>query len=184
MIINEKAMVRQLKAAYKSGGYTVAGLEKDGVEELLIYAGHWLAHIRRRNVPKSVLAAIVSHTGTIPATGEAYRIRKNDVQTFLCDEAVKVAGTMAEKKQEEFYDLQKTPLTYQDWEIWQSPEDLGVLLFNPEYTAMATLGSGCRCADVGHFLGEVSELYVLPIQAEKRLTKEVLRHLSGMQWIA
>ena len=73
MVVNEKALIRQMKEAYKTYGYTVAVDEDDVV---MITSGFWLVQINMENIPNEVLALIALHLRKIPESGDAYKITK------------------------------------------------------------------------------------------------------------
>ena len=74
MIIEEKGLVKAIKAAYRHGGYTV--LNQGG--EVTIYTEGWFVRCLWPKLPRKALAIIVEHMGMIPDDGEAMAIEKDD----------------------------------------------------------------------------------------------------------
>ena len=65
MVIDEKALVRELKEAYKGWGYTVMVTDHD--KWVFRSADNWVVMIDGQdNVPNEVLALIVLHMGHLP----------------------------------------------------------------------------------------------------------------------
>ena len=61
MVVNEKALVRQLKSGYKKRGYTVLVRPDD---TWVFKTEEWVVTIEgQRNVPNEVLSLIVLHMG-------------------------------------------------------------------------------------------------------------------------
>lgn len=74
MIIEEKGLVKAIKAAYRHGGYTA--LNQGG--EVTIYTEGWFVRCLWNKLPRKALAIIVEHMGMIPDDGEAVAIEKDD----------------------------------------------------------------------------------------------------------
>ena len=74
MIIEEKGLVKAIKAAYRHSGYTV--LNQGG--EVTIYTEGWFVRCLWTKLPRKALAIIVEHMGMIPDDGEAMAIEKDD----------------------------------------------------------------------------------------------------------
>ena len=73
-IIQEKGLVRAIKAAYSHGGYTVLN---QGAQ-VTIYTEGWFVRCPWPKLPHKALATIVEHMGMIPDDGEAVTIEKDD----------------------------------------------------------------------------------------------------------
>lgn len=73
-IIQEKGLVRAIKAAYSHGGYTVLN---QGAQ-VTIYTEGWFVRCPWPKLPRKALATIVEHMGMIPDDGEAVTIEKDD----------------------------------------------------------------------------------------------------------
>ena len=64
MVINEKALVRAMKAAYKGDGYVV-GCQED---ELFVEGAMWKVVAELENFPRKALGLIAEHLGKIILT--------------------------------------------------------------------------------------------------------------------
>lgn len=74
VIIEEKGLVKAIKAAYQHSGYTV--LNQGG--EVTIYTEGWFVRCLWTKLPRKALAIIAEHMGMIPDDGEAMAIEKDD----------------------------------------------------------------------------------------------------------
>lgn len=84
MLINESGLVRAIKRAYKTGGYTVA-CQGDA---MAIYTQNWLVQCKRAALPRKVLATMVEHMGLIPERDAPVFIEKDgDPQEVMEDVA-------------------------------------------------------------------------------------------------
>ena len=71
MIIHEKALVQEMKQAYKGWGYTVIVRAGD---RWVFKTDGWMVQIDgQENVPNEVLALIVLHMGELPKKESACR---------------------------------------------------------------------------------------------------------------
>lgn len=91
-IIQEKGLVRAIKAAYSHGGYTVLN---QGAQ-VTIYTEGWFVRCPWPKLPRKALATIVEHMGMIPDDGEAVTIEKDDQPQAVMAEIASddVAGWM------------------------------------------------------------------------------------------
>lgn len=88
MIVNEKGLVKAMKEAYRYGGYKVAAIGMESNPYLMINNGFWAVEIELENMPRKALGLIAEHVGKIPAIGEAYQVKKGEVQTVIYATAV------------------------------------------------------------------------------------------------
>lgn len=75
MVIREKALVREMKEAYKRGGYTVL-VRPNG--RTVICSPYWSVEIDNHEVPREALSLMALHMGFLPESGDAYKIYKGD----------------------------------------------------------------------------------------------------------
>ena len=67
MIIVEKALVKAMQNAAKTGGYRIQW--SDDGQMVTICCSQWLVQIERNRLPRKVLAKIAEHFGELPETG-------------------------------------------------------------------------------------------------------------------
>lgn len=112
MVINEKALVKAMKAAYKGDGYVV-GCQGD---ELFVESAMWKVVADLKNFPRKALGLIAEHMGQIPTDGMVYQIREDEAQTKITEKGADFRGISDDEELEEIY---KTRLTYGAGNIWQ-----------------------------------------------------------------
>lgn len=188
MVINEKTLVREMKEAYKSGGYTV--ICRPG-ETTVIFCPSWVVEINNENLPREVLGLLALHMGYLPKEGEAYKIMKADkeptVQKMLFDTAISMVRTL-EIKAAEAQDaipvkVKKTLLTFDGCNVWQKTGNNGILLIDPEYESI--LRKKEDTIMVGEAIykeGEVSKAYILRVLDSR--WENQLNHLGQIPWVA
>lgn len=79
MFIKTAGFKRLLKEAYKGAGLRI-GAAADGV---YLSGGYWVIWVKRSEIPKEKLAAIIELVGELPEEGEAYRATKDGQQYEL-----------------------------------------------------------------------------------------------------
>lgn len=184
MVINEKALVRQMKESYKTYGYTVAVIG----ERMMLTNGCWLANIDVDNVPAGLLGMLAEHIRDVPKEGQAYKVIKDKdgafVQHRIMEEAVAPMKQMAAQKEESGYlkMMRRTNLTLSGMQLWQAPEGSAMYMIDPRYAVLfddhnqvVRLGGGIYAE------GEISELWVLRVQEGELLDK--ISHLEQIQWV-
>lgn len=188
MVINEKALVRQLKEAYKTYGYTVMV-----DEDLRVYLtnGFWLAEIDIDQVPSEVMGMFGEHIRAIPRPGDAYKVTKDKdgpiVQKRILEEAMGAVRQMYTERGEAFKDIppvvmKKTNLTYDGCRVWQAANVRDIYLIDPRYAAMLAntkdvykVGGGIYAED------DDSKLWIL--RASKDSDKNYLEHMEKISWV-
>lgn len=169
MVINEKALVKAMKAAYKGDGYVV-GCQGD---ELFVESAMWKVVVDLKNFPRKALGLIAEHMGQIPTDGMVYQLRKDEAQTKIPEKGADFRGIAADEKMEVIY---KTRLTFGDGNIWQMeqggkllwvmPEDENLMLRPNAYLTCAVAGKALRVN------GKVSCVTVMatePLYEEKEI---------------
>lgn len=184
MVINEKALVRQMKEAYKTYGYTVAVTNG----RMMLTNGFWLANIDADNVPSELLGMLAQHIRDVPKEGQAYKVIKDKdgayVQHRILEEAIAPLRRMVTEKTEGGYlkMMRRTNLTLSGMQLWQAPESSVMYMIDPRYAALfdnhnevVRLGGGIYAE------GEISELWVLRFADNELLDK--ISHLEQIPWV-
>lgn len=186
MIVNEKALVRGMKEAYKGSGYTVLVRAND---TWVIYCGYWAAIIDgQSNVPNEVLSLIVLHMGFLPGMETAYRVFKTDTGPAIQEEVYAVADETISKLEasrmqpDKIADIQQTKLMLRSYRVWQQEKDLKILLIDPKYESIMDSKLGVRSSGDAIFqAGGISCVYVMRVKTEANNAQ--IEHLSQMQWV-
>lgn len=187
MVIDDKALLRAMKAAYGGWGYTVAVTDRD---VWVISTPAWIVRIcKQENVPNEVLALIVLHMGYLPEAETAYRIFKADtgpaIQEKIYSEAIDSIRTMERVR----YDpeikkptIRKTKLQFGRCRVWQRPEDLQIFLVDPRYESMIVRQNDVHTVRTALCAaGEISSIYVFRETVEE---DDQIEHLEQMAWVA
>lgn len=134
-MIYEKGLCAAIKAAWRTGGYEVAGYGEGNT--LFINGYGWCAAAPMKQMPRKVLALLVEHVGMIPMGG-AYRVQKKEgAQAILMDMALEAKDHVAKLLSEEDAEVvRQTAMTWKGWRVWQKHRDQKVLVFDDALTAM------------------------------------------------
>ncbi len=119
MVIKEKALIREMKEAYKAAGYTVSGKETATGTDLILQTPTWKVVIAKENMPRKVLALIVEHLGAIPMEGESFQLRKGDTQTVITE----TVNTPIIPDAQETEQIKPTVLSWKGRTLWQREGD-------------------------------------------------------------
>lgn len=187
MVINEKALVKELKEAYKGWGYTVMVLPGG---EWVFMTKAWVAEIdAQTNVPNEALSLIVLHMGYLPERETAYRVYKGDAGPVVQKEVFSIAEStytaLCEQRQETdgkpVY-CRQTKLRLGECRVWQRPSDLEILLIDPTYERIIASKKDIRVVgDAIYAEGQISSVYVMQVKDVGEQAH--IDHLSQMQWI-
>lgn len=188
MVINEKALVREMKSAFKAYGYTV--FVRSGDVWVIRRPGNWSVEIDGQgNVPNEVLSLIVLHMGFLPRVETAYRVYKSDNGPAIQKEVFSV-------EDQEYRDLeemraatdgkpvmiQQTRIRVGKCRVWQQKEDFGIRMIDPESEGIIRNRKNVRCVGTSIYVeGEISCAYIA--ETMSAATKVQLEHLAQMQWI-
>ena len=162
MVINEKALLSQMKEAYKNGGYTVAVVG----DYMMFTNGTWVAVIERDNVPSELLGLLAQHIRDIPGEGQAYTVTKTKgdtiAQTRIITEAIQPWTQLARRKEEGAGD--------------------SLYMIDPRYAAL--FANGLEQVRLGNGIfaeGEISQLWVL--RNVEGALEDPLEYLQKFRWV-
>lgn len=188
MVINEKALVRRIKEAYKTYGYTVA-VDKDVV---YMSNGFWLAGIDKDNVPGEIMGVFGEHIRDIPKNGDAYKVTKAKdgpiVQQRILEDALKSVKHMTAARDEAYDEIplvmmRRTVLTYEGMQVWQAVPGGDVYLIDPRYAAMIDDPKHvCKAGNGIYIEGQASMLWILRVA--KPEDANYLKHLADLDRVA
>lgn len=189
MVVNEKALMRNMKEAYRNQGYTVAMDEDDFLD---ICGGYWMVRIAEEETSNELRSLITLHMRKVPEQGEAYKTVKGDdgpiVQKKLMEEALGPLEALGKRLSEAIQaggpdSMRKTELRYENTNVWQNATDLGIFLIDPRYEALLEdkkdvqkTGEGLYAAD------DISTVWICGVI--NRSAEDKLKHLAGIRWVA
>lgn len=183
MVINEKALLAQMKEAYKGGGYTVAVVG----DYMMFTNGIWVAIIERDNVPSELLGLLAQHIRDIPDAGQAYTVMKTRgdtiAQTRIINEAIQPWTHMTQRKQEGAGGkMKRTSLTLQGMLLWQEVDGDSLYMIDPRYAALFRPGmEQVRLGNGIYAEGEISQLWVL--RNVEGALEDPLEYLRQFRWV-
>lgn len=188
MVINGNALVRQMKEAFKGGGYTVIC---DPKGTTIICCGYWAVEIDNADVPRQALSLMALHMGFLPEEGDAYKVIKGKgepvIQTRIYDEAIKPIRELDDAACVDTSSnavVVKTILTYDGCNVWQGASaDQSVLLVNPALEGVMARKRDSIVHRAGNALclkGEVSKAYIMRVDMDKQ--KPQMDHMAAIRW--
>lgn len=184
MVIREKALVREMKEAYKHGGYTVL-VRKTG--RTVICSPYWAVEIDNHEVPREALSLMALHMGFLPEPGDAYTVYKGDkkptIQERISEEATDWVDTLDETlldPEESPLMVKKTVLTYGGYNVWQQDKTRHILLINPEYERILyKLEKVSLISGTIYAMDQVSRVFVL---TAPQIPEEKMLLLAQQEW--
>ena len=188
MVINDKALVREMKRAYKGGGYNVI-IRPGG--RTVINCFSWAVEIENENLPREVLSVLALHMGCLPEEGETYKIMKGakepTVQKMIFDTAMepvrRLEQAVADATEAVPVAVKKTMLTFDGWNVWQKTGNNGILLVDPAYEMMLRkLEDVIAAGDAIYKEGAISKAYIMRGKAE--MYENQLNYLGQIPWAA
>lgn len=180
MVIDEKALIREMRRSYKTGGYIAMRTEEAGA--LQLSGPDWAVEIKWENVPEKVLGLIVEHLRDLPGVGQGFRVKKGETHTAIYD--------MADRMPEiddgaPLLRVIRTPLHYRSFAVWQKIGNNGCLLLREEAADMLLdHGRDVQYRDRGVLLeGNASSAYIIQENTENDETaQQALNLLSEKPW--
>lgn len=188
MVIREQSLVREMKEAFKGGGYTVIYTHE---ATMVILCSSWVVEINNENIPREVLSLLALHMGYLPDVGEAYKIMKADkeptVQKMLFETALlmirKLELPLMHKEKNPKVEVKKTLLTFDGCNVWQKIGNNGIVLIAPECESILRKKDDVIMAgDAIYKEGEVSKAYIF--RALDARWENQLNHLGQIPWVA
>ena len=189
MVINEKALVREMKQAYRYNGYTVMVMPSD--RWVIKSKGEWAVVIQGQdNVPNEVLALIVLHMGKLPKPESSCVIYKGEKCSVIQKEVYATAAAdfavMENERlqtEDEPVELRRTGLVYGRRRVWQQTGDLRIRLINPAYESLMDQDGTKMVRNVGDRIcleGEISCVYIY--HAAGGASEALVEHLAQVKW--
>lgn len=187
MVIREKALVREMKEAYKHGGYTVL-IRRTG--KMVIYKTSptsWAVEIDSHEVPREALSLMALHMGFLPEPGDAYKIYKGDKTPAVQEEVFEVAAEWVNalslaysEREDRMLAIKKTVLTYSGYNIWQEDKTRRILLIHPEYERILyKIDPACMIGEALCVADTVSRVFIV---TAPQIAEDKMLHLAQQEW--
>lgn len=185
MVVNEKALLRAMKASFKGKGYHVAVIGNLSAEWMLLQSGGWLVLLEAGNIPRKVLGYVAETTGALPLPGQAYRVSKDMTEMEQIDVLREALRTVEDRfTSAPSWKVKPTGLTMSGNELWQNCGTREMILMDPGLTDMIG-DSRVAVTMAGDYLraeGEISRIYLGRIRAAEG-SAPFLEHLSKALWV-
>ncbi len=184
MVVNEKGLLRAMKSAYKSAGYTVAAEDSAAVENIIIATPKWAVIVTKENIPRKILGLIAEHLGDIPAPGEAFQVRDKEPQTEIYDVAKSTIGCL-HPKDKGLCIIKGTQLRMGSSRLWQRTEDQRIFKLDPDMEAiMDTARSPVRIiGDETMMVDDLESRAYVRVEVLPPAERPVFDHLSEINWV-
>ncbi len=182
MILSEKGLIKQMKEAYKAGGYDFV---MDS-QQIIVAAPTWLIRCSTRMFPKEALGLVVQHIGALP-DHPCYHVSKAAVQTAMESVVRSTLEGMENLTPETGDALKKTCITWKGTEVWQRCKDLAIVRMDPALTDLVASMKidAAVCSTEGiyvGFYGEASAVWLTGCKNVKDDDTLGMDYLSGYQW--
>lgn len=158
MLVNDKGLIRALKAAYKGLGYKVA---RDSVN-LYILSESWAVKLQFAATPRKVLALLVEQMGIIPQANRAYEIRKRNVQDYMPDMVQKELPKSLYSKSGD--DICQSLLTLNGATLWQVTDTGVIVPAAPELEDIVLYNKATSVRYEDHFIVAFGEYSTVAIR--------------------
>lgn len=188
MIVEEKGLMKLMKAARQNFGYHVAVTRTaTGVKSIIIATdtGRWAVVMEHKSAPRKVLGLLAEHMGIIPDPGEGYLVRKKEVQSEMSEIVTGMLSDMNDEDKPLLF-IKRTALNYGGYQLWQRREDLRIFKVDPELENILLLPTN-EAQIIGNHVLKAEDLesraYIATEQTED-VSNAWLNHLSQIQWVA
>lgn len=185
MIVDEKGLIRAMKEAYKSDGYTVAAEDRAGIENITITNYEWTVIIQRDELPRKILGMIAEHIGEIPSPGQAYLVKKKETQAAIFED---IADSVPKAAGRAICGARKTAIQLTGSSLWQAATGNTIVSVNPEDEDLINFG-GCsivRLVGKGLLMVDdnTSRVFIQCQEPDTAKEAEWLEHLEKIRWVA
>lgn len=186
MVVNEKALIREMKNAWKVDGYEIALRAEGGIEEMVLNTSTWTVVIRKDKLPRKVIGLIAEHLGEIPGPGDAWLVKKKETQTEIYQQVIGVLDDY-HTMEKGLRIIRRTSLSMGGSPLWQTATDQKVIRVNPDLEDLMEWGTYIvRLSGDEHMIIDDMESRCYIRCAGSRDTKEIerLNHLAKVQWVS
>ncbi len=182
MVINDKGLIKAMKEARKTEGYSVSIDDTVLPRKMILRGPGWLVICEAQSVPRKVLALIVEHMGNIPTPRTAYRVKSRDVQTEIFETAEVIEESVALSGTEE-RELRETALDVYGNGVWQAVGNQAVMV-SKQLLSIATIAGAVLLTGGNwvHVPGDLSQVYVETFPDTYKEAYKILQALSVTAW--
>lgn len=116
MIINERGLVKNIKAAYKHGGFNVM----NNGQQLTLYTDTWYVRVDWDKFPRKALATLVECIGTLPSTNEVLAVMDKEEPQAVMPDVVGQDVASWETGENAEGSISMVPMIYQGYQLYQA----------------------------------------------------------------
>lgn len=188
MVVDEKALKRCLKEAYRNSSFTVA--VSDG--RMMINSGYWMVIIDVDEVPSEILKEFAGWMRKIPGEGEAYRVCNSKEGPIIQKQLLQTALSPLDEMEARLIDamgenpealMRRTGIRLDNAQVWQNNKDMSVLMVDQRYETMLSSFKDIRRVGTGiHADDSESTAWILGMD-NRGSAKERLDHLAKFRWV-
>lgn len=186
MVVDEKGLISAMKEAFKTTGYKVAVDETAGSIDYIIDGINWAVVIEKGSLPAKVFGLIAEHVRDSILPGQAFQVRKKEVQTVIFGPMVEdirnIAASDAPRRI-----IRRTKLSLGGYPLWQGVTDQKMVKLAPEHEEVMLWGGNNIVRmigdDVVSVADESSAVYIRNVGKYSADT-DMLDFLSEMEWPA
>ena len=186
MVVDEKALMRAMKDAYKTTGYKVAVDETEDSTDYIIDGLSWAVVIEKGSLPAKVFGLIAEHIRDNIRPGQAVQVRKKEVQTMIFDPVVEDIRNIGSSEAPRRI-IRRTKLTLGGCPLWQGVTDQKMVKLLPENEEIMLWGGNNVVRMIGDDVvtvaDESSAVYIRFVGKYSADT-DLLEYLSKIEWPA
>ncbi len=183
MVVDEKGLLKAMKAAYKTAGYKVAVDLENGCDKVILSTDMWTVVIDREELPCKVLGMIAEHLREIPEPGTAFHVKNHETQAEMFNivvDALQHDFTQTEKVAL----VRKINLTWGGYSLWQGANDKQVVKVSPDFEDLMLWSGKVVQLIEGNMLmiGDSTSRAYICCTTASATEQELLAHLSKVEW--
>lgn len=186
MVVDEKGLISAMKDAYKTTGYKVAVDESEDSTDYIIDGLSWAVVIAKSSLPAKVFGLIAEHIRDSVSVGQAFQVRKKEVQTMIFGPMVEDVRNIGHSDKPHRI-IRRTKMTLSGCPLWQGVTDQKMVKVLPEHEEIMAWGGNNVVRMIGDDVisvaDESSAVYIRFIGKEDS-DAYLLEHLSQIEWPA
>lgn len=192
-MISEKGLCKILKAAYKSGGYSVIPVQQrvEGLartwrrNEIILNGATWAVRCLAEGLPKAAAVQIVGDVGYMPM--DPVTVQKGEANQTMLESVADLRGNELAQLRDGSSVMVKIPVIFRDrWQLYQTDKGT-VYAFDTELLKLIDFKEAapeCRITQHGNMamFAWGDELVFLAPGRFSRENEEKIFYIAGLDW--